>query len=146
MYWPTHYDGGNITISFIMTYTLNASFYPRPVSVYLFIKPLGCDIVPMYNFSIPNARLLPIATLIFPPTPMTPQSATSYLIITWSPGNRIKHWAVAVVNTSLSLAYLGGNGSVEPKPGDMLNIVITYDPNINIIQIHLRLAHTLHQP
>jgi hypothetical protein len=142
MYWPTHYDGGNITMSFTMTYTLNASFYPGPVSVYLFIKPLGWDIAPMYNFSIPNARLSPIVSLIFPPIPMTPQSATSYLIITWSPGNRIKQWAVAVVNTSLSLAYLGGNGSAEPKPGDMLNIAITYDPNTNIIHGTVRDLNT----
>ena len=142
MYWPTHYDGGNITMSFTMTYTLNASFYPGPVSVYLFIKPLGWDIAPMYNFSIPNARPSPIASLIFPPVPMTPQSATSYLIITWSPGNRIKQWAVAVVNTSLSLAYLGGNGSAEPKPGDMLDIVITYDPNTNIIHGTVRDLNT----
>ena len=142
MYWPTHYDGGNITMSFTMTYTLNASFYPGPVSVYLFIKPLGWDIAPMYNFSIPNARPSPIASLIFPPAPMTPQSATSYLIITWSPGNRIKQWAVAVVNTSLSLAYLGGNGSAEPKPGDMLDIVITYDPNTNIIHGTVRDLNT----
>jgi len=143
MYWPTHYEGGNITMSFTMTYTLNASFYPGPVSVYLFIKPLGWDIAPMYNFSIPNAHPSPItASLIFPPAPMTPQSATSYLIITWSPGNRIKQWAVAVVNTSLSLAYLGGNGSAEPKPGDMLNIVITYDPNTNIIHGTVRDLNT----
>jgi hypothetical protein len=74
MYWPTHYEGGNIAISFITVYTavnstiVNSTYaylYTSPISVYLFIKPLGWDISSRYNFSIPCAHPLGFVNIQF---------------------------------------------------------------------------------
>ena len=163
MYWPTYYEGGNITISFITVYTAvnstilgnlpnptSAYLYTSPISVYLFIKPLGWGISSMYNFSIPCAR--PLAFVIInstygfsPIVPMIPEGTANYLIVTWFPTNQYQ-WTIEVVNTtstySLTLTYLGGNGSVEPKPGDLLNVTITYNPNTNTIYGMIRDLNT----
>jgi len=117
MYWPTYYEGGNITISFITVYTAvnstilgnlpnptSAYLYTSPISVYLFIKPLGWGISSMYNFSIPCAR--PLAFVIInstygfsPIVPMIPEGTANYLIVTWFPTNQYQ-WTIEVVNTT----------------------------------------------
>jgi hypothetical protein len=143
MYWPAYYEGGNITISFITVYTtVNSTFgSPSPISVYLFIKPLGWGISSMYNFSIPCAS--PLVSVNFnltygflPVVPMIPWSTANYLIVTWFPMN-LYQWTIEVVNTTLTypltLTYLGGNGTVNPKPGDLLNVTITYNLSTNTI-------------
>jgi len=167
MYWPTYYEGGNITISFITVYTtvnstiVNSTYaylYTSPISVYLFIKPLGWGISSMYNFSIPCARPALLVnfnlTYGFPPiVPMIPWSTANYLIVTWFPANQNpwtpanqNPWTIEVVNTtstySLTLTYLGGNGIVKPKPGDLLNVTITYNPNTNTIYGMIRDINT----
>jgi len=163
MYWPTYYEGGNITISFIMVYTavnstilgnlLNPTYaylYTSPISVYLFIKPLGWSISSTYNFSIPCASPQAFVNInstygFLPIVPMIPWSTANYLIVTWFPTN-LYQWTIEVANTTLTypltLTYLGGNGTVKPKPGDLLNVTITYNPNTNTIYGMIRDLNT----
>jgi hypothetical protein len=167
MYWPTHYEGGNITMSFITVYTavnstiVNSTYaylYISPISVYLFIKPLGWDISSRYNFSIPCAHPLGFVHInstygFLPVVPMIPEGTANYLIVTWFPANQNpwlpenqNPWTIEVVNTTsthpLTLTYLGGNGIVKPKPGDLLNVTIMYNPNTNTIYGMIRDINT----
>jgi hypothetical protein len=149
MYWPTYYEGGNITISFIMVYTAT-NLSQSPISIYLFIKPLGWNISSKYNYSIPSARPQAFVYInstygFLPIVPMIPWSTANYLIVTWFPTN-LYQWTIEVVNTTLTytlhLTYLGGNGTVNPKPGDLLNVTITYNPNTNTMYGMIRDLNT----
>ncbi|WP_143701541.1 hypothetical protein [Vulcanisaeta sp. EB80] len=170
MFWNGYFNGGNITVSMIGTYSsggmplANGSSYPiGGFVIYLFLNPTTWNISPQYNYTIINDSTIapesPVMDAI-----LLPQSSTPYLVIQWEPFWQIfgtapgatGQWNVWIVNNtkgnnpsvspspSSNLGYsiitrphVGwdgiGTGAFQPKPGDLIDITVTYDPSTNTL-------------
>ena len=154
MFWSENYSGGSITIT--IQATASIVWVGTPFQVYLFLKPTMWGISPQYNYTIPYKSVYPspVASDV-----ISPQSSTSYLIIQWNPFWRTTatlngatgQWNVWVVsNPSGNNASFGpypspnlgdegvgwdgiGTGYFQPRPGDRINITVTYDPSTNTL-------------
>jgi hypothetical protein len=161
MFWNGYFDGGNITVSLIGTYSsggirlADGSSYPSGgFVIYLFLNPTTWNISPQFNYTI---------MMIAPESPvgdtiLLPQSSIPYLIIQWEPfwgfgytqSGATGQWNVWIVNNAngvLSVApspspnlgsgwagWIGiGTGAFRPNPGDLINITVTYDPSTNAL-------------
>ena len=161
MFWNGYFDGGNITVSMIGTYSsggirlADGSSYPSGgFVIYLFLNPTTWNISPQFNYTI---------MMIAPESPvgdtiLLPQSSIPYLIIQWEPfwgfgytqSGATGQWNVWIVNNAngvlnvtpspspnLGSGWAGwigiGTGAFRPNPGDLINITVTYDPSTNAL-------------
>jgi len=161
MFWNGYFDGGNITVSMIGTYSsggirlADGSSYPSGgFVIYLFLNPTTWNISPQFNYTI---------MMIAPESPvgdtiLLPHSSIPYLIIQWEPfwefgytqSGATGQWNVWIVNNTngvlsvtpspspnLGSGWAGwigiGTGAFRPNPGDLINITVTYDPSTNAL-------------
>jgi len=161
MFWNGYFDGGNVTVSMIGTYSsggirlADGSSYPSGgFVIYLFLNPTTWNISPQFNYTI---------MMIAPESPvgdtiLLPQSSIPYLIIQWEPfwgfgytqSGATGQWNVWIVNNAngvlsvtpspspnLGSGWAGwigiGTGAFRPNPGDLINITVTYDPSTNAL-------------
>jgi hypothetical protein len=148
MFWSETYSGGVVKITIIGPYSNGSSPAGNGFVIYLFLKPTMWDISPNYNYSysIVFERLLP-------------QSSTPYIEVVWDPywqfgyilSGATGQWSVGLVtNPSGNNASVGpspspnlgppsrgwdgiGTGAFQPRPGDRINVTVTYDPFTNTL-------------
>jgi len=154
MFWQEYYLGGNVAISLLGTYSKGLSPVGDGFAIYLFIKTAIWGIEPQNNYSIPYTATALVHN--YSPVSgdvMLPQSSTPYILVEWDPywqfGNTSSgatgQWNVWIVtNTNgsnpsiipkpsptLGSSRSGwdgiGTGSFQPKPGDIINITVTYN-------------------
>jgi len=162
MFWNGYFDGGNITVSMIGTYSGGSLPPSGGFVIYLFLNPTTWNISPQYNYTIINDSTIapesPVGDTI-----LLPQSSIPYLIIQWEPywqfgymqSGATGQWNVWIVNNpsgnnasvgpypSPNLGYFIirphagwdgiGTGAFQPNPGDLIDITVTYDPSTNTL-------------
>jgi hypothetical protein len=163
MFWSETYSGGPVKITIIGTFSNGPSPVADGFEIYLFLKPTKWSVSPKYNYSISYISTPAWEGLTYPSAVegdvIMPQSSTSYLIIQWDPwwqfgstaSGATGQWNVWIVNNTngnnpsvspspspnLGGGYAGwdgiGTGAFQPRPGDLINITVTYDPSTNTL-------------
>ena len=160
MYWSEAYNGGNVTITLVGTYSTYSSGVADGFYIYMFINPTTWSITENYNYSIPfsSNNGLPIYSPVSGDV-ILPQSIKDYLFIQWDPlwqtggsySGASGQWNVWIVSNpngseatvnptpspTLGSGYYGwdgiGSGYFSPNPGDYIYIKVTYDPSTNTL-------------
>jgi hypothetical protein len=116
IFWSEYYGGGPVTITIIGTYS-NTTGIPSGFSIYMFLKPTT-----MGNYSVNWAIL--------------PQSNSWYFVAQWYTWFYAPQWDVLFVHgnpiTTTGISLLG-TGWFMPRPGDLVEITVTYDPSTNTL-------------
>ncbi|MFP3241404.1 MAG: PA14 domain-containing protein, partial [Caldivirga sp.] len=163
MFWQWNYVGGNVTVYLFGTYSSGTSPVADGFIVYLFLQPTMWSISPGYNYSIQYTSTAAFRGTAYPSINegdvILPQSSTPYIIVEWESywqfGYTISgatgQWNVWIVNNpsgnnpsfspypspNLGSPYAGwggiGTGAFQPRPGDRIEIIITYDPTANVL-------------
>jgi hypothetical protein len=128
MFWNGYFNGGNITVSMIGTYSsggmrlANGSSYPSGgFVIYLFLNPTTWNISPQYNYTTINGSMTVFESPMGDAILLLP-SSTPYLIIQWEPfwqfgytqSGATGQWNVWIVTNT------NGGLSVSPSPSPNL--------------------------
>ena len=160
MFWQAYYLGSNVTVTLIGTYSSGSSPVADGFVFYLFMEPTIWGVEPQYNYSIIYTFTYKVRDN--PPLGgcvVLPQSSEPYLVVQWDPywqyslfsSKATGPWNVWVVNNSngvnasiypnpspsLGSGYAGwdgiGTGYFQPRPGDTIEVSVTYDPSTNTL-------------
>jgi len=151
MFWSETYIGGPVKITIIGTFSSGSSPVADGYEIYLFLKPTMWGVGPAYNWSIPYEAIFSSNY----PSPVhgdviLPQSSTPYIVVQWDPIWSNGQWNVWIVNNTKgnnpsvtpspspngvgSAGWNGiGTGAFQPRPGDRINITVTYNPSTNTL-------------
>jgi len=160
MFWEGYYNGGAFSITLTGTYTNGSSYPADGFMVYLFLQPTSWSISPGFNHSpipyVTNGMYYPSrvsGTLMFP------QSTGEYIVVQWDPywqfgyntSGATGQWNVILVSNpsgsnpsyyphpspNVGPPYAGwdgiGTGAFKPKPGSLILMTITYNPQVNVL-------------
>jgi len=161
MFWNETYSGGVVKITIIGTYSAGSSNPADGYVIYLFLKPTMWGVSPQYNFTInyTSTYISGISLLSVGGDVILPQSSTPYIVVQWDPfwqfgafaPGTTGQWNVWIVNNTkgnnpsigpspspnLGSGWAGwdgiGIGVFRPRPGDRINITVTYDPSTNML-------------
>ncbi len=160
MFWQAYYLGSNVTVTLIGTYSSGSSPVADGFVFYLFMEPTIWGVEPQYNYSIIYTFTYKVRDN--PPLGgcvVLPQSSGLYLVVQWDPywqyslfsSKATGPWNVWIVNNSngvnasiypnpspsLGSGYAGwdgiGTGYFQPRPGDTIEVSVTYDPSTNTL-------------
>jgi hypothetical protein len=160
MFWQAYYLGSNVTVTLIGTYSSGSSPVADGFVFYLFMEPTIWGVEPQYNYSIIYTFTYKVRDN--PPLGgcvVLPQSSEPYLVVQWDPywqyslfsSKATGPWNVWIVNNSngvnasiypnpspsLGSGYAGwdgiGTGYFQPRPGDTIEVSVTYDPSTNTL-------------
>jgi hypothetical protein len=160
MFWQAYYLGSNVTVTLIGTYSSGSSPVADGFVFYLFMEPTIWGVEPQYNYSIIYTFTYKVRDN--PPLGgcvVLPQSSEPYLVVQWDPywqyslfsSKATGPWNVWIVNNSngvnasmypnpspsLGSGYAGwdgiGTGYFQPRPGDTIEVSVTYDPSTNAL-------------
>jgi hypothetical protein len=161
MFWSETYSGGSVTITMVGTYSEGTTNPADGFEIYLFLKPTMWGIGPQYNYSIPYVASNIYTTGISPVQGdvMFPQSSGTYIVVEWNPlwqyarstsgatgqwdvwlatnPNGITAYVDPYPSPNLGSSWVGwdgiGTGAFQPRPGDLINITVTYNPSTNTL-------------
>ena len=156
MFWQAYYSGGPVIITMVGTFSSGSSADGFVIYLFLPSSSLTWSVSSAYNYSINYkvSKASPIqGGVIFP------QSSAQYIVVQWDPVWQIYakqsgatgQWNVFIASNpggnnpsvgpipspNLGGRYAGwggiGTGAFQPRPGDRINITVTYDPSTNIL-------------
>lgn len=146
--WSQRYtQGQNLTIAIVGTYTENRFDGGHGFNFYLFMEPFEWNISKMWNSS--SAFPAEQAPFVYPGkaqgTWYLPYSSTPYLLVTWDSGWGTFYapppnggmwdvWLIGPHDSYINYQYYSiGEGYFNPRRGDLIIVIVTYDPQTNML-------------